>query len=531
MLVVLALATWQHESATAGLTAAPGAPAWSTTRDALLDGPDAGRWLWQAKALVAGDQARLDPHRMPTWTLLTVLAAAVTRYPLVVAGHLVNHLLGVVIGPVVYGLGRVYDLGRTPALAAGALVVISPTWMESCRAFGVDPTVTSLWPAGLLLAALAGRRAWLAPVAGAFAAVVSAAHFTSIPAPVPLLVGLLVATPAGRRLRAALGFALGLGAALFTIYQVLPPVDPAALVLSVTGGIAPRHLDVADPYDPALAQGAWRAIEEGARLAPREAARWLTRATGLPGPVAAGLFVLGAVGPGLGAPARTARRRRARLPSPIADLARGIAPLLALTPVLAMGVAQAPNRYLDNFAPLGVVLVLRGVASVGRALGRVVASAGLVAVPAAVGAVVVSAASAVARLDDMAPRRRLEPDLALKAAGEQLAGRIAPGDEVATVVPELAAYADAYACAEPFVCPGAGQAFDPVRCMGILERECSGDGPIPYVIAVSRPVDGRPALRVQMDAWVSERWPPLPLAAGAAWEVGVSAVPRRSTAP
>ena len=158
VLVVVALVTWQHDSATAGLTPAAGAPAWSTTRDALLDGPDAGRWLWQAKALVAGDSDRLDPHRMPAWTLLTVLAAAVTRYPLVVAGHLVNHLLGVVIGPVVYGLGRVYSLGRAPALAAGALVVLSPTWMESCRAFGVDPTVTFLWPAGLLLAGLAGRR-------------------------------------------------------------------------------------------------------------------------------------------------------------------------------------------------------------------------------------------------------------------------------------------------------------------------------------------------------------------------------------
>lgn len=526
LLVGVALAAWHHDATTTGLAPGAGAPAWSTARDGLLDGPDAGRWLWQAKALVAGERDRLDPHRMPTWTLLTVLVAGVTRYPLVLAGHLVNHLLGVVIGPVVYGLGRVYDLGRAPALAAGALVVLSPTWLESCRAFGVDPTVSFLWPAGLLLAALAGARPWLAPVAGALAAAVSAAHFTSIPAPIPLLVGLLAAAPAGTRLRATLGYTLGLGAALFTIYQVLPPVAPAALVLSVTGGIAPRHLDVADPYDPALAQGAWRAIEAGGRLAPQEAARWLIRATGLPGPVAAALFVLGGVGPGLGAPAR-ARRRRARS-APLAGLAPAVAPVLALTPVLAMLVAQAPNRYLDNFAPLGVLLVLRGVASVGGALSRGLSGSNGAA---ALGAVAATAASVVARLDDMAPRRRLEPDLALKAAGERLAARIAPGDEVATVVPELAAYAGAYACAEPFVCPGEGPAFDPVRCMGIIERECAGEGPIPYVVAVSRPVDGRPALRVQVDAWVIERWPPAPLVTGAAWDIGVSAVPRRSTSP
>jgi hypothetical protein len=44
-------------------------------------------------------------------------------------------------------------------------------------------------------------------------------------------------------------------------------------------------------------------------------------------------------------------------------------------------------------------------------------------------------------------------------------------------------------------------------CLGVLRKECSGDGPIPYVVVVKKARDERQDSRKELDAWVQAGFP------------------------
>ncbi len=543
-LVAVAVYTWQDGAAP---SPRPDAPAWATFRDALLDGPDAGRWAYQLRALVEGRAEYLDPHRSPTWTLLSAVVLQLTGLPVALAGHLTNHLLRVALGPVLYGLARALGLGRAPSLAVGIAVMLSPYVTQASQRFGVDPTVLLVWPASLLAALACAPRPWLSPLAGMVAGLATAAHFTTIPALLPALLALVFAAPPGVRLRSALGFVAGAAFVLVAAYRTLPSMDPFMLFASINHGIATPHQWTSGP----VAGGrALEVLAQGLVDGVRESFRWLTfRAAprGLPVAVVGVLLFVGALGPWL-----TTRSERLpvylayvprRLRLPVEAAARGVGgglpTLTVLTPVPLLFASQAAERYADNLLPVALVLVVRGVASVGAGLDRLAARLlaprarwpfGVIQV-----ALVVAFVAAFAwtntggRVESVElSAELLAQDTMILEAADALAARFPAGTGVMSPVPEVGALAGGYFCPLRRKCPRTADDAAFRACLQVLARECSGDGGIAYVIGRWREMDQRTPAEVAMDAWVAERWPPFAEFAGPALELSLVEIPREA---
>ena len=537
LLAVASCLWWQGAHEAAGEVPA-GAPAWATLQDHLLDGPDAGWWAWQAQALAEGTRDRLDPHRMPTWTLATVAMAWLTGLSNTLAGHLVNHVAAVLVGPVTYVLGRPLAMSRSASFAAGLLVLLCPAVVLPSRAFGVDVSVSFLWPAALLVAFAAGPRPWLAPLAGVAAGLTCAAHFTTLPAPVPLALAVLVFAPHGGRLQAIAGFGLGLLGTLAVVASLLQMVTPDVLAQSIVEGIAPVRLE-AHPGADVLASRAWTVFEQGSRVAWDVTGRWLGQRAGadvVPSAIVLVLLAVGVVGPGLqlGEPGATGRRGRGRRGQRIATgLRAGIVPLLLLTPVPVLAAAGAQARYLDNLAPIAILLVVRGAAALGACVDAAVATRAP-RWPTGLGQAAAAAAFALAcagaDLRASASRPASEDQLVLFEAGRALAATFGPGVDLATVVPDLAASAGTWDCPHLRICPATADEPSYRSCLQAFARDCRGEGDIPYVIVVRTPADGRPAPRAAMDAWVEARWPVTEVARGTSVTVGVARINRAAAA-
>lgn len=536
-LLLLAAGYWWH-SAHAAVGAVPaGAPAWATLQDHLLDGPDAGWWAWQAQALEEGTRDRLDAHRMPTWTLATVAMAWLTGVSNTLAGHLVNHVTAVLVGPITYVLGRLLGMSRWSAFAAGLLVLLCPAVVLPSRAFGVDAAVSFAWPSALLVALAAGSRPWLAPLAGVAAGLTCAAHFTTLPAPVPLALAALVFAPRGERLKVVAGFGLGLIGTLAVVASVLPMVTPEVLGRSIAEGIAPVRLE-AQPSAEVIRARAWETFVQGSRVARDVTGRWLGQRAGadvVPSAIVVVLLVLGVSGAGLAmgdSPPR-GRRGRARAALLPSGLRAGIVPLLLLAPVPVLAAAGAQARYLDNLAPIAILLVVRGVAALGACVDIAVATraprwptgAGQAAAAAAF-----AFACAGAHLRGSATRPAAEDQLIVFQAARAIAATFGPGVDLATVVPDLAASAGTWDCPHLRVCPAAADEASYLSCLQAFARDCRGEGDIPYVIVVRTPADGRPAARKAMDAWVEARWPVTEVARGSSMRVGLARIDRAAAA-
>ncbi|MFN7145546.1 MAG: glycosyltransferase family 39 protein, partial [Myxococcota bacterium] len=215
-----------------------GSPFWARLRDHLLEGPDAGAWASNAVALWLGRQDELDPHRLPILPYLTSFALRIHPDP-ALAGHLVNHLLHLALGPVVFLLGRRW-MGRGPALGAALLAVTYPPAVMAAERYGVDPLVAVALPASLLAAEGAARRWALSPVFGLVVGLLATCHLTTIGMPVPaLLLTLFRGDPGWRRWLGALGLVAGalLGVGLaFASYPTLPW---DILVGSLAEGVTP----------------------------------------------------------------------------------------------------------------------------------------------------------------------------------------------------------------------------------------------------------------------------------------------------
>lgn len=517
LLAALMLGTWHHGALGPGTEPPPDAPAWATLRDYLLDGPDAGRWAYQAIALRDGLVDRLDPHRMPTWTLLTEAALPLTGGRVPLAGHLVNHLLRVLVPVAGYALGRGVGAGRVAAFGAGLAAGFVPVVTADARIYGVDMSVTFAWVGGMAVATQAGRLRHGGLGAGAVAALTSATHFTTLPSVLPeLLACAAVATP-GQRGRRVGEFVVAFVVVSVAIYAVLPAMSPTALYASVVEGIAPHTEGL--PGAPGEAR-AGTILREGLQLGPARALGWAGKQT-MPAhlPPWGLLPLLGAVLVGFGG-----RDRVARHGAPLATLC-----VLAPAPVLFM--ASAPSRYVDTLGPVLVTLAVCGVAVFGATVDRLV-RLGLRRWPAVVegvAAVGFAGVLSAGRGVDFVPLPPVQSDLVALQAADALRARFPGGVGVASVVHEPVAMAEDVDCPTTVHCPATTGEDAYWHCLRVMASTCPGTGDLPYLVVERLPRDDRSAERAAMDAWVEGRWTPFVALRSPTLRIAGYALPRDTT--
>jgi len=196
-----------------GLTVWPmggveGYPAWVNPKDPLLEGPDSGNWAENIQHWLSGNYGDLEPHRMPTYVLFSGLTFAWTQ-DIPLSGHLVNHLAHLATPLCVYGIGRLMG-SRVVGFGAGLLVALCPLLVEASERFGVDPTVAFMVPFSLFMALLAARWWWLGPLAGVVGGLAMTSHYTTLFHAIPPLIAILLYAKTWRdRLRSGAGYLVG----------------------------------------------------------------------------------------------------------------------------------------------------------------------------------------------------------------------------------------------------------------------------------------------------------------------------------
>ncbi|MFH1467875.1 MAG: glycosyltransferase family 39 protein [Pseudomonadota bacterium] len=467
-----------------GIESAQALPFWATTDDLLLVGPDAGAWASSATNVHLGAWEHLDIHRMPTFPLL--VGGLLHLLPdVALAGHLVNHLLMLGLPLVIYGLGRAGG-GRALGLAAAVLVACLGPAINASRMYGVDATITFMVPAALLAAVAVRRWWWLAPLAGLVTAMACVSHYTTFPMFGPPLLFLILGGPRSwwRRILAVLLF-LGAGAALvWGLAQVFPFPNPHDLQLAVSEGIAPGSADAAAPE---LSDRARSILQSGAQGALAKAARdalSIVRPSWLPWDLVGLLTALGVLGLGLGIPRKREGRPRWLEVLLSLDLPLGLALLAILAPLPVLAAAGAPERYGWNLLPVLALLLVRGMFAVPRWIDHGVRylherwPLGALGLPLAL-AVVIGAWA-----NGHGSRYVLPPSmdgLEVRQLGELITSHFPPGGGAVCTVREAAAHAGRS------YCPGTPCPFGVTTrffrmCLEAIDKECGGEGPVPYVI-------------------------------------------------
>ena len=498
-------------------------PFWASIDDLLLVGPDAGAWASSAHAVHQGDWASLDEHRMPTFSLAVGLMLFV-QPDVALAGHLVSHLAMLLLPLVLYGLGRIGG-GRGVGFGAGFLVACCGPLLNASRLYGVDPLIFFLLPASLLATA-AVRRWWtLAPLAGAVVAAATATHFTTLPmwAPPLLLLILWGPRPWWKRLLAVLMF-VGVGAGLlWAVFQVFPFPTSAELAHNVSEGIAPGS---GSTQAPSLNQEALRILESGMGTAIDRAisnVMLVIRPGWVPWYLGLALPWLGAAGVGL------ARRKVEPGAKPMwkrvlgsVDFALGLVLLSYLAPLPLLAAAQAPERYGWNLLPIAALLLVRGLGSIALCVEH-----GIHQLwqrwPIGVLAMVVGVAVAWAAWHNGHGMRYVLPPSMdgqeVRELGELIGEHFEPGGGAVCTVREAVAHAGRQYCPQS-PCPiSIGERFYQ-QCLTTMDKECAGDGPVPYVViqhasrlphTALEPDDGGPVRpeRAAFDLWMLERYEPL----------------------
>ncbi len=508
------------------------APAWARARDHLLEGPDAGAWASNATALFNGRFADLDPHRLPTLPALTALAMNVTRQDPALAGHLVNHLCHLLLGPVVYLLGRRW-MSRGMALSAAVATLLYPPGVLAADRYGVDPLVLVALPAALLLAEVGAWRWWLAPLAGVGVAAAGTAHLTTIGVPVvAVLLCLLRGAPGWRRWLGALGLLGGIALTVGGTFSWYPLLPWHIFTGSLAEGVAPVGGTGGVPGLNASIPQALEIVRSGGRQALDETLSWLTantRPRWLPWGAALALPWLGMFGLGLmdhpppqGWFAIHVRHRLRWL----RGLGAGLPLAASLVPVLAFSAADSPGRYTDNFFALAALLVFRGADVVVRATERLIRVAwsrwplGLLPLP--IGAALVWGHVDTTRMFVPIKLPAKPTDVADWRLGALLREHFPAGGGAACMHREAIAYAGRMYC--PYSNGFAFSRFaDPHRAH--LTAECSGEGDIPYVITEPS-TGGVNEARLRMDAWVEAQGEPVAVLEAGLMRARIYAIPR-----
>ncbi len=501
-----------------------GTPGWASFHDLLLAGPDAGEWAVAALRLDEGRYDALDSHRMPVWTLLT--AATMKLQPdVVLAGHLVNHALMLLLPVVIFGLGR-FSGGRGVGLGAGVVTASTVVLVDASRRYGVDTTVAFMVPFAMLAAAASARWWWLAPFGGAIAGLAMLSHYTTLAHAIPPLLLVLLA---GRRVWPRLGgtllFAAGAVATVHAVYQVFPEIDAADLLRDIGEGIektevaagSDRSFSVADiqamlgSVGPGSVNdaiiGVWRAIRPG----------WM------PWVACMVLPWLGAVGLFLRAPGAPHR-----LGGLFAGLPMGLTLALCLGPLPFLSAAGAEARYTYNLLPIVILLVFRGAAVVPAAADALLERASR-SWPSGLVMLVLASwwghdAWTTAQ-PSLNPRPVLLQDVEGWKIGRALREHFERGGHVASTHRESTAMAGRAHC--PLTtCPFGSSTASFWECLAIMNEECDGEGGLAYVAVKKEEFDERNEHRKAMDAWVAETWTPLASVRGRTLSAQVFAIPR-----
>ncbi len=282
--------------------------------------------------------------------------------------------------------------------------------------------------------------------------------------------------------------------AMFWNYPTLPI---GILPGTIAEGVAPHGGAGQTGFAPATTS-AWQMVQAGLPIAMNDVMRFVavnTRGTWIPWTAALVFPWLGLLGRSPGERGRLEWRRIGT------GLAIGLPLAIALVPLLAFAAAKSPTRYTENFFPLVLLLVFRGF-DAAATLVEVGVRRVLPGWPLGVVGVVVGLAAAWGlRQAPHGHDTRANPaDIAAREVGAALLKDFGPGGGAACSDREIDAYAGR------IYCPHSPMAIfnnnpEPIRAL--LTAECSGEGPVPYVI-LERPATAEPVStdRVTMDAWV-----------------------------
>ncbi len=544
-LITVAGASVWHQTR-APMAPVTGLPWWAGTADRLLYGPDAGAWAasaWQARL----DQwADMDPHRLPSWP--TLVGAVLHVQPdVALAGHLVNHALMLTLPLVVYVVARA-TYGRGLAMGAVAFgvalnVALLAPLVQASHAASADPLVAMAQPLALALGVLAARSPLAAPLAGAGLAFCTATHLTTLGVAGPaLLLALALGKPGWGRWASLAGLMLGFLVVGWGATRAVPFLEPRMFLNTLAEGIT-RGRDVGTHAGGLADEGAAMArLRAGLPTALDDSMRMLLanlRPEGIPWALGLALPWIGLSGVTLSLTDAPATRRATRIARALWGALAGVALVAGLAPMVAFSAAGAPERYAVNFLPVGALVFGRGAAVLvagialiaERGLTRWVpeharhAQAALAVAVCTGGALWAEGLHATATT----PLVALPPppqEFDARAIGDALAAHFPPGGGVGCRVREAGGYVGRMYCpATP--CPGPGTTMDVSRCLeATLDRQCGGDGPIPWVVIDSKRGDERTEGQREMDAWVEANFTPVAEVRGFALQARVYALPR-----
>ena len=492
------------------MNGAEGLPFWAGPSDPLLDGPDSGEWAANAAAFASDRYEDLDPHRMPTFVIMTGVVSKFTE-SIAYAGHLVNHLLHSLLPLVLYGIGRLMG-SRSVGVGAGIMAAVAPMLVIASWRFGVDPSVAFMVPFTLFFALIAGRWWKVSPLAGAVGAFGAATHFTTLFYP---LAGLLAValTAKGRRNfgLATGGYIVGVALGLLAIFCVFPFAGVAGLESALFEGIVPGSQPVSGIAEVA-SDAAIVKLQSGLSGSVSGAVS-ISLEQMFSSTVPWGLMVFalwfGVIGIGLKESGKA--RGLSRLVG-ISDWRGGLVLISCLAPLPLLYASGAEPRYGHNLLPIVCLLYMRGIVSTAMCLELAIRggvchyfpnewSKRFVGVFGLVVAVFVARSYWAHSIDRHVQGPPAMSATAAWAIGNRI-GELFP-EEGGAVSPlrEALVYAEKSYC--PYtVCPmenNTGAFWD---CLSVVNNECAGEGDIPWIVLWRSRFDERTDARKAMDDWV-----------------------------
>ena len=484
----------------------PGPPEWGGFRDLLIEGPDAGQWATNMERMAAGDYQHIDPHRMPTWLVLT--AALLNHgFGIVAAGHLVNRGMYVMCALGTYTVGRLAG-GRMVGLVAAALALAHPHLQLCSQRFGIDAAVEASLPVALALGFLTAKRWWFGPITGFLIAWIAFIHHTALPyALPPLLAALLFGQPAWRRWAGLLLMLVGVAAGVWMVGQVFPIRSLEGIEMLLSEGARPGSTGNGNMAGPAVGD----VIR--ANLSAKLPAMWAAlseqmMAWHLPDRTLYVLAGLGVIGPTALAPDKEGSRPMWR--RFLGGLGPGLVILACLAPLPVLAAVEAPPRYANNLMPFVALLVARGGAMVVVGIERVVHwfwrswPVGI-----GVSAAGLAAAALTVRQPwmDAYPNNNVDEDIVgFYLLGDALDDAFADGAKVACPVTEALFQAGLTGCNE-LRCPVTADETAIVACLDSMKSGCSTDGYVGYVLLPGRQMyDPAMGGRTAMDVFVAGRF-------------------------
>ena len=467
----------------------------------LFPGPDAGHWAVDVQKWLDGDT--LDPNRAPIYTMLVGLATPLLG-DLVFAGHMVNHLLSLLLCLVAYALGRSTS-GRAPAVAATLMVATSPALVSVKGFFGVDPTQQL---AILLLALLTWRAArgrwWRLIPAGLAVGLAASAHYLSmafaVPAALLLVLSDAPAQPGDASSRGpswlpswvraprhlpgarwlyrlvAPAVVLLIGYLVWQLFMLSSPEISLWHIVGVyTEGIATysgKTSETMMTFTQAVELVQQRLGWAMGELEMEVFHSWVPAS--VPWVVVAALALLGVIGPGL------LKRPASRLGW---DWRPGLWIAVFLIPLVGLAASRTPGRYYVYAVPLVFLAVMRGLASLGMGVEYLLRKK-LAWWPSGALALLLCLPWAVWFSTNFADRwdlrTKLDRDLYNHRVGQMVRQRFGPGQCIITRSQETLFYSGRTGT---LTAPCAQYAArKPVNCLRRILADCNKPEDIPFVL-------------------------------------------------